>query len=332
MFTHFQTFAASVRPDLDRTFIEVLNCVLGKVEPGPEEALDFLTAGKKLRGTLLCLVDTALGGTLEECLPRAVAIEMIQTATLLHDDFVDQHRARRRLPAVWTLQGARRAVLLGDVIFSSAIQMMGELGREDGLIIARAIAEISRGAYHEPLDPAALMAALATDAESATYDKIIHLKTAVLFGAACQLGAVAAGRDSKGQEAWRYYGLRIGQAYQLADDLQDVQRVLARGEATLEEVIGLVPAFRFFVPASQPCLGRVLQSRGTHLDGETGEHFRTLANLLSKERERRLEQAQDALAGQLARGPSADLLLRAPGEIIGAFDAAEAVNSEVSPP
>ena len=333
MSTCFQNYAASVKPALARAYAEELARVLGGCSPGPIEAgQDSLAAGKKLRGILTCLVATALGGTLDEALPRAVAIELIQAATLLHDDFVDQHQARRRLPALWTLQGARRAVLLGDVIFSTAIQLMGERGREDGLIVSRAIAEISRGAYQEPLEPAALLAVLDNGEDPAVYEKIIDLKTAVLFAAACQLGAVAAGAGPVEQGAWRVYGLRIGQAYQLTDDLQDVQGALARGEVAFAAMTGLLPAFRQFLPASRSCLRRALLAPEIRLDGEVGEYFQALAFLLRQERERRLEKALESLA-EIAGGiVLAELVRRAPRDIIGLFEESEAFTPKASPP
>jgi hypothetical protein len=335
MFTHFQDYAASVKPAIDSAFAGELARVLGQDGAAPKiEGLPSLTAGKKLRGTLLCLVAAARGGSLAEALPGAVAIELIQTATLLHDDFVDQHRERRRLPSLWTLQGARRAVLLGDVIFSSAIHMMGEKGREEGLIVARVIAEISRGAYQEPIDPTALLAALDEGCESAIYEKIIDLKTAALFGAACQLGALAAGAENEQQRSWHRYGLRIGQAYQLADDLQDVERVLARGEATPAEMTGLVPALRFFIPDCRSFLPQALHAPSTRLNGEVREYFLALATLLAGERERRLEQALEAVKGG-AGGmtvPLAELTRRAPRDIIGVFEANEALSPVACPP
>ena len=116
-----------------------------------------LQAARESEGPLSAWSHRPLGARWIDALPRAVALELIQTATLIHDDFVDQHEQRRNLPALWTLEGARKAVLLGDVIFASAIQLMSELGREDGLIISNAIAEVSRGAYQEPLDPCSLL-------------------------------------------------------------------------------------------------------------------------------------------------------------------------------
>ena len=252
MFTHFQDYAEDLKPAMDKAFTEHLVKLLGDARPlrsWGESAL--LTGGKRIRGSLVCLVATTLGGTLEDALPRAIAVELIQTATLIHDDFVDQHRSRRNMPAIWTFEGARRAVLLGDIIFSSAIQMMSELGREDGLIVSRAIAEISRGAYQEPLNPSALLEEMeAYGLEAALYEKIIYLKTGILFGAACQLGAVVAKAGDQFQHVWGRYGAKIGEAYQVADDLQEVEQALHTRSLPASEMAALAPALLFFDKAA----------------------------------------------------------------------------------
>ena len=193
------------------------------------DLLETVGMGKKIRGCLSCLVNDALGGEPEGAIPGAVAIELIQAATLIHDDFVDQDTTRRSRPAAWTLEGARRAVLIGDVIFASAIEMMSDAGADEGLAVSRAIAQVSRGALSEPLDASAL----ASDIESGgvnrgLYEKIIGLKTGILFGTACRLGALAAKADGRiGDVAFRY-GVRIGEAYQVADDLEDLESCLNR--------------------------------------------------------------------------------------------------------
>ena len=175
-----------------------------------------LEAGKKIRGGLTCLVSEALGGTLESAVPRAISVEMIQVATLIHDDFVDQDTVRRGRPATWTVEGARRAVLIGDVIFASAIKMMSDLGREDGATVSDAIAQVSRGALHEPLDPLALAGEIESGrVNGRLYQKVIRLKTGILFGAACRLGAIAAGADDKLKDA--SYPVRITHWRSLSD-------------------------------------------------------------------------------------------------------------------
>ena len=86
--------------------------------------------------------------------------------------------------------------MIGDVLFATAIQMMSDLSREDGLTISRAMAQVSLGALREPLDPLNLSREMAADRDGGRlYEKIIRLKTGILFGAACHLGAISAGAD-----------------------------------------------------------------------------------------------------------------------------------------
>ena len=194
MSSHFKGYMDALKPRLDHAFARQISLFLDQMALNEGTLLRAtLEAGKKIRGCLLCLISETLGGSMESAIPRAVAVELIQAASLIHDDIVDQDTMRRRLPAAWTLEGARRAVLLGDVIFATAIGMANELSREDGLVVSRAIAEISRGAFHEPLDPLRLAEALESNRlDDTLYDRIIHLKTAALFGAACRLGAIGA--------------------------------------------------------------------------------------------------------------------------------------------
>src|SRR6266581_9684176 len=93
MFAHFQGYAEHLKPTLDAAFSKHLAKLLEDTRPiGSWGESQLLRGGKKIRGSLLCLVATTLGGTLEDALPRAIAVELIQTATLIHDDYVDQHR------------------------------------------------------------------------------------------------------------------------------------------------------------------------------------------------------------------------------------------------
>lgn len=322
--THFHDYAQSLKPALDAAFTDHLARLLGDTAPLPSSGeAELLNGGKKIRGALVCLVTTALGGTLEAALPRAVAVELIQTATLIHDDFVDQHRLRRNLPAVWTMEGARRAVLLGDIVFASAIRMMSELGREDCLIVSRAIAEVSRGAWHEPLNPSALLEEIEADrVGGALYEKIIHLKTGILFGAACELGAVAARADEELQHAWRRYGQRTGEAYQIADDLHEVERALLTRSVTADEMTALAPALLFFVRESRPFILEALRGGSLELGGEPLEHFRTAAESMNAEKERRLRSAVAGIEGGLPDSDLNRLARKAPWDLIRMFDAA----------
>jgi geranylgeranyl pyrophosphate synthase len=325
MAIHFQDYVESLRPSLDTAFTGHLARLLGDVgslHPGVRTKI--LAGGKKIRGSLLCLVTGALGGALEDALPRAVAIELIQSATLVHDDFVDQHRLRRDSAALWTLEGARRAVLLGDIIFASAIHMMSEMGRADGVIVSRAIAEVSRGAYQEPLNPTSLLGEIeAHRVDAALYEKIIHLKTGVLFGAACQLGAVAAKADDKLQQEWRRYGLRIGEAYQIADDLQEVARLGRAPTATRADVVALAPALLVFVPKMRPRILKALKRRSSAMTEELVAAFEEAAKLMREEIERRLRSALAAIDGDLPDTEAGRLSRVAPWDLIGMFNEAD---------
>lgn len=186
--------------------------------PADLEALRAILArGKRLRGCLACLVAEALGGGIEAALPAALAVEVIHAASLVHDDFVDGDALRHGRPAAWTVLTPRRAVLLADVMFATAIEKMAECGAAEAAALAQAIAAMARGAFQEPVDPLEMQA----DA----YRRIIQCKTGSLFAAAARLGALAAGAAQPLVEAAHEFGARTGEAYQIADDLADIARL-----------------------------------------------------------------------------------------------------------
>jgi geranylgeranyl pyrophosphate synthase len=183
--------------------------------PPHQEALHVILAeGKRLRGSLTCLVAEALGGTFEQALPAALAVELIQAASLVHDDFVDGDTLRRGRPATWTLLSARRAVLLADLLFATAIEKMAQAGARQGETLAHAIAAMAQGAFDESVG-------IGKVSDSQAYHSIIHLKTGSLFAAAARLGALAAGAQERMVEAATQFGALTGEVYQIADDLAD---------------------------------------------------------------------------------------------------------------
>ena len=192
---------------------------------------EVLMGGKRLRGCLVCLLNEALGGTPAAAIPRAMAVECVQAASLIHDDLLDGDTMRRDRAATWTIKGPRRAVLLGDLIFATALQRMAELGRDDALALGEAIADMAAGAYQEPLVPTDLEQDRAVDTAS-LYPQLIYLKTGVLFGTAARLGALAAGASAPLAALAFEYGARIGEAYQMADDLQDLVGLAGEGAPT----------------------------------------------------------------------------------------------------
>lgn len=204
----------------------------------------ILADGKRIRGCLVLLVNDALGGKVENAILRAVAIECIQAASLIHDDYVDGDTRRRNRPATWTVEGPRKAVLLGDLIFATAIEKMMAISRWDGLAVAQAIATMASGAYQEPIDPLDLARAVANGRyRSELYDRIIHLKTGTLFGAAAKVGAIAAGASPAIRTLASAWGARVGEAYQIADDLEEVFTLDVRPEDLPAGISRLAPLF-----------------------------------------------------------------------------------------
>lgn len=308
----FQDEFARLRAALDPALASRISEVLAGLPVIDGEALKAaLVRGKKIRGVLLCSVAEALGGSLEDALPRAVAVEIVQAASLIHDDVVDGDAVRRGAPAVWASQGVRRAILIGDLLFSGAIASMSELSREDGLVISRAIAEISRGACLEPLELPGGEAAPPLANASVPYETIIRLKTGILFEAACRLAALAADQRPPASNGWARYGLLLGEAYQIADDLQDLRVWLAAGAVDARKAAPLLPAL---MDVSQdPSLRwedapRILPSA-----------IRALETRL----ETRLAQAREAILPWAPAGASGELLRRLPGEFIRLFNREE---------
>ena len=201
---------------------------------------DLVGDGKKLRGCLVLAVCDALGGRMEEAMTAAVAVECVQAASLIHDDLVDDDAVRRDRPATWIVQGGRRAVLLGDLIFATALHKSAEAGREQVLVLTKAIALMAAGAYREPLDPVETQALLQQRPRgSAVYEYIIQTKTGALFAAAAELGAVAAAAPPEVRAAAAAFGARMGEAYQMADDLADLVSPLAPADLSPQQSAAL---------------------------------------------------------------------------------------------
>lgn len=320
MFENFHDYWEARKTDLDEEFARRISLFRAYAPPSPGNALmSALNGGKKIRGALLCLVSEALQGRRENALPRAVAIELLQAASLIHDDYVDQDRVRRRLPAVWTLAGARRAVLLGDLIFSTAMEMMSELGSEDARLLSRAIARMSGGALLEPIDPAGLADEIGSGRwPRDRYDKIIALKTSVLFGAACELGARSAGAGQEIGQSFFRYGSRLGEAYQMADDALDIKRWLAGDSIQPPEMAALAPAFLYFVPEMRPCILPVLGGESGRIDDLMRRYLGLALACLEREIEQRLGFAA-AETRTWPDSPLGPLLRRAPADLVAMF-------------
>ena len=318
----FQDYLGMLKQRLDDAFRNELSALLGNIPmENTASLMAILQAGKKIRGCLSCMMSEALGGMLESAIPRAVAVELIQAATLIHDDFVDQDTLRGNRPAAWTLEGARRAVLIGDVIFATAIKMMNDLGWEDGLAVSHAIAQISKGALHEPLDPLEVIREIKSEEmDGQLYDRIIHLKTGILFGTACRLGAVAANADVTKRESAYRYGLRIGEAYQIADDRKEVNQHLSTRSIRPNQMAPLVPAFLYFANGMGPHILKILEGETPDIEDPVWEFFGRTVKLMDQAIEGRLKSAVSEIQEDFATGQFRGLVRTAPWDLIRLFN------------
>ena len=172
--------------------------------------------GKRLRPALLLLAAGACGHAGREQYTLAAVIEMIHTATLLHDDVVDESAQRRGRATANAAFGNAAAVLVGDFLYSRAFQLMVGVDRMAVLrIVADATNVIAEGEVMQLMNTG--NAGLNEDA----YLTVIHRKTAKLFEAAAHLGAVLGDCDESRTQAFARYGLHVGTAFQIMDDVLD---------------------------------------------------------------------------------------------------------------
>ena len=172
--------------------------------------------GKRLRPMLHVLAAGAAGYTGDKHTKLAAIVEFIHTSTLLHDDVVDESDLRRGRKTANALWGNAASVLVGDFLYSRSFQLMVEL---DDMRIMRILADTTNTiAEGEVLQ---LLNIGNADVDEAAYLAVIERKTAVLFAAATELGGVLAGLPEAQVAALRRYGMELGYAFQIADDLLD---------------------------------------------------------------------------------------------------------------
>lgn len=206
-----------VAGDMDRVNALILKRMESRVAMIPQLAGHIIAAGgKRLRPMLLLGCARLCGYRGDRHLGLAAAVEFIHTATLLHDDVVDEsdlRRGRATANAVW---GNQPSVLVGDFLFARSFQLMVADGSLDVLdILSDAAAVIAEGEVLQ------LTTANDTDTSEEDYLAVITAKTATLFAAATRLGAVVADRPRREEEALKAFGLNLGIAFQLTDDVLD---------------------------------------------------------------------------------------------------------------
>ncbi|QCI63279.1 polyprenyl synthetase family protein [Phreatobacter stygius] len=211
------TMVRATKADMERVNAMILSRTGSEVTMIPEVANHLISSGGKRLRPMLTLATAALSGYRGDGHIRlAAAVEFMHTATLLHDDVVDESDMRRGKPAARMVWGNEASVLVGDFLLGQAFKMMVEVGSLRALdILSTAAAVIAEGEVMQ------LAAAKNTATTEDEYLAVISGKTAELFAAACEVGPVIAERPKAEQAAARAYGMNLGIAFQLVDDALD---------------------------------------------------------------------------------------------------------------
>ena len=206
-----------VTPDMERVNGVILSRTGSEVAMIPEVANHLINSGgKRLRPMLTLALARLTGYGGDGHIKLAAAVEFMHTATLLHDDVVDESELRRGRLAARMLWGNEASVLVGDFLLGQAFKMMVEVGSLKALeILSSAAAVIAEGEVMQ------LAAAKNTATTEDEYIAVIRAKTAELFAAACEVGPTLSSRERAEQTACRSFGMNLGITFQLVDDVLD---------------------------------------------------------------------------------------------------------------
>ena len=188
-------------------------------DPVARKVVYLITAGGKRLRPALVLLSGALGPSSNEraLIDAATAVELIHTATLIHDDIIDQSQLRRLQPTFHHRWGTERAVLMGDYLYATAFTLLAQLGSPMVVeVISTVCQQLCRGELRE------VEARYRLDLTEAEYVAIIHDKTASLIGACCHSGALLAGCPPATVERLAEFGVNFGLAFQIIDDCLDL--------------------------------------------------------------------------------------------------------------
>ena len=173
------------------------------------ELLDFLSEGKMLRSKLILKI----AGVSSESIKLCAIVEMIQSASLLHDDVIDEADTRRGKPSINALFDNKTSIMFGDILYSKAFSELTQMDKEVAYEIASSVTKLSIGELHD---------VEMTNEFNSSYDKYLNMiynKTASLIESSAKSAAIISGKD---KESFALYGKNLGLAFQMIDDILDI--------------------------------------------------------------------------------------------------------------
>jgi octaprenyl-diphosphate synthase len=263
--------------DIEKALADNLNPYLDLVSEVAGHLL--FSGGKRLRPLLMVLSARLCGYTGDYEKTFSTALEYLHTATLLHDDLVDEAALRRGKKVAHLKWGSSITVLVGDYLLARALSISAGTGRLRVVqILAELTENMSQGEVHQ------LMRKGDIDLKEDEYLEVIRRKTALLFEAACRVSAIIADAPRASEKALAEFGYNLGIAFQMADDLFDytltttdfgkaVGADLREGKLTLP----VIAALRNATPADKAQMTKIIQDQEF-----SGEDFATLIGLLDK--------------------------------------------------
>jgi octaprenyl-diphosphate synthase len=207
-----------IRPHIEKVEARIREQVR-EFDPSVEPYMEYIcdTSGKRIRPALAILTGGATGGLTDEHINLGVILELIHMATLVHDDIIDGASTRRQVPTANAKWGNGLAVLLGDALFSHALKLSTDF---NNLALSRAISLASREVCQGEILQTQRRFDLTVTKKD--YFKVIEMKTGALFAAASQLSAIISGTSEAVSDAMFDYGMKLGTAYQIYDDVVDM--------------------------------------------------------------------------------------------------------------
>ncbi len=217
--TGMEALQHPVREELDRVREGLARFFVSDVKLINEISGHMLRAnGKLFRPTLLLLANRLEREVSEDAVVAATIVELVHTATLVHDDSIDRSFLRRGIPTVNSLWNDQTSVIMGDYLYSKAFFLMVERGLVEPLtVLAHTTHRMSLGEMLEIEHQ--LNFGLTED----VYERLIRDKTAVLVAAACEIGALLAWGDGPQRRALAEFGMDLGMAFQIVDDILDIE-------------------------------------------------------------------------------------------------------------
>lgn len=202
-------------PEVEQFLAESLHFPFLRKMPADASFLQELK-GKKVRPALFLITARMHGDRLNELVPVAAALELVHMATLVHDDVVDNARFRRDRPTVNQMLGNKMAVLTGDYLFARAFKLLTAYGSMEIVdLMAEVVAQMSSGELQQQLD------SFDPGLSEQQYLERNRQKTAAFMASCCMAGGVAAGAEDPVNFSLYQYGLHMGMAFQLIDDILD---------------------------------------------------------------------------------------------------------------